>query len=114
MFSLIGLGLVFGLLYAIGRYFYYLAEDHGKSRWGFAILGIVSYYVGTILFSLLFLLAYDIFDLVSFNEADNTALNVLSIPFGIAFCIGFYHLLKRIWSKQEKFDPNIIDQIGEQ
>ena len=33
------LGLV--LLYWIGKYFYKLAEEYDKSKWGFAILGLV-------------------------------------------------------------------------
>ena len=41
------LGLV--LIYFIGKYFYKLAEDFGKSKWGFAILGVVSYYAGAFL-----------------------------------------------------------------
>ena len=42
------LGLL--LLYWVGKYFYKLAEEHDKSKWGFAILGVVSYYAGIVVF----------------------------------------------------------------
>ena len=43
------LGLV--LLYWIGKYYYKLAEVYNKSQWGFAILGIVVYYAGIVVFA---------------------------------------------------------------
>ena len=43
------LGLL--LLYFVGKYFYNLAKEYNKSNWGFAILGIVVYYGGIIIFS---------------------------------------------------------------
>jgi hypothetical protein len=39
------LGLVF--IYFIGRYYYKLAENHNRSKWGFAVLGVATYYGGT-------------------------------------------------------------------
>ncbi|MEL6650056.1 MAG: hypothetical protein AAFP02_02595 [Bacteroidota bacterium] len=106
------LGLV--LLYFIGRYFYYLAEDYGKSKWGFAILGVISYYAGTFLFGITFGIFYEIFGSGSIEDFSDIAIGLMALPFGIATCAGLYYLLKRIWSKEEKFDPTIIDQIGEQ
>lgn len=41
------LGLVF--IYFIGKYFYKLVEEFGKSKWGFVILGVVLYYGGVFL-----------------------------------------------------------------
>jgi len=36
------LGLL--LIYFIGKYFYDLAILHEKSKWGWAVIGVVSYY----------------------------------------------------------------------
>ena len=41
--------LGFILLYWIGKYFYKLAEKYQKSEWGYALLGIGSYYGGILL-----------------------------------------------------------------
>lgn len=42
------------LLFFIGKYFYKLAEKFKKSQWGYTILGVVTYYGGTIIFGLAF------------------------------------------------------------
>ena len=85
----------------MGKWFYALAETHGKSKWLFAILGIVVYYV------MIYVVGFGlVFYAVTFN--DNTLLNMsdisfslLCIPFGLLGAWGFYRILKSNWEKQE-------------
>ena len=92
--------MIFGLflLYYIGKSFYELARDYHKSTWGFAILGVASYYFGTILGALLITLYVELLTESSIDDVSEIALNLMSIPFGLALCWGTYRLLKKSWS----------------
>lgn len=103
-------GLIF--LYFIGKYFYNLAGDHDKSQWGFAILGVVSYYVGTFIAGIAFVIGYELFDFGSIDDLSDTVISLMGMPFGLLTCWGLYKILQRNWGKYEKFDENIIDEIG--
>ncbi|MDO6596914.1 hypothetical protein Q4512_08295 [Oceanihabitans sp. 2_MG-2023] len=105
------LGLV--LLYWIGKYFYKLAEEFNKNKWGFAILGIVVYYAGIIIFSLIIGVSVELISpgfLDTFNE---TLLSFLMLPFGILSCYLLYKYLEKIWKKNIPNTNHLIDQIGE-
>jgi hypothetical protein len=91
------LGLFF--LYYIGKSFYELARLHQRSAWGFAILGVGSYYLGTILGALLIAVFVELVTDSSIDDIPDMALNVMSIPFGAALCWGTYRFLKKAWSK---------------
>lgn len=52
------------LIYFLGKAFYSLAQREGKSKsmqWLFAVLGILSYYVGTFIGGIIVFLVVDIF-----------------------------------------------------
>jgi len=93
--------MIFGLfvLYYIGKSFYELAKLHDRSAWGFAILGIAAYYLGTILGAVLIAIYVEWATESSIDDLPDLALNLMSVPFGIALCWGSYRLLKRTWSK---------------
>jgi len=93
--------MIFGLfvLYFIGKSFYELARLHNRSTWGFAILGIASYYLGTILGAVLIAIYVELITESSIDDLPDLALNLMSIPFGVALCWGTYYLLKKVWSK---------------
>ena len=103
------LGLL--LIYFIGKYFYKLSEEYNQNKWLYAILGIVVYYatgfclgIGLGIIDLIFELNLDY---------DNMfGINLLSIPFGIAACYGFYYLLKRKWEKSVVIIKDEIQDIG--
>ena len=94
------LGLL--LLYFLGKVYYDLAEKHGKSKWGFAILAAVIYYAGTMLGGIFYGALYVWQDkeqeLMAMND---TVLGIMAIPFGVALWGLGYFLLKRYWEKQE-------------
>lgn len=103
------LGLI--LLYFAGRAFYNLAEQHGKNKWLFAILGVVSYYGGLFLGGIVIALVYEIGLSRSIDEANDLFLGILAIPIGVLVCWGFYKVLESSWKKDTRRvgDAGILD-----
>ncbi len=99
-------------IYFVGKPFYKLAESHDRNKWGFAILGVISYYLGYFIFGFLILIGIELWSDSSIDDIDDIVLNLMFVPFGILSCVGLYFLLKRIWSKDKKVDENLIDEIG--
>lgn len=91
------LGLI--LLYFVGKAFYQLAHEHDRSPWGFAILGVVSYYAGLFIGGIIIAIAYELFAEQSVESVNEILLSVMALPIGVLSCWGFYQLLKRSWSK---------------
>ncbi|WP_339658707.1 hypothetical protein [uncultured Polaribacter sp.] len=104
------LGLV--LLYWIGKYYYKLAEEYSKSKWGFTILGILSYYGGTIVFGFLFVIIAEIISPGYVDDFNDSLLGLLALPFGALACYGLYKYLEKTWIKEDPRNKNSIDEIG--
>ena len=104
------LGLI--LLYWIGKYFYKLAEEYDKSKWGFAILGVVVYYSGILLFGILVGIYYGLFLPEELETLNETLIGLISIPFGILSCYLLYKYLEKKWKKNSPLENDLIDQIG--
>lgn len=87
------------LLYFIGKAFYELAHDYNKSRWGYAILGIISYYAGTFIggavLAIIGLLAHSDFP----RNQPKIILGLMAIPFGLLGCWLFYRILVGVWNR---------------
>jgi len=107
------LGLL--LIYYIGKQFYNLAGEHNKSQWGFAIIGIVSYYGGTILVGLIFGIIDVIRGVDYFTSMNDIVINLMALPFGVLTCWGLYKILNANWSKKkvvstgETLDSNVLN-----
>tara|TARA_R100000951_G_scaffold80583_1_gene68380 strand:- start:30 stop:332 length:303 start_codon:yes stop_codon:yes gene_type:complete len=99
------LGLIF--IYFVGRAFYRLAEEHQKSKWLWAVLGVVFYYTFGFIIGI-------IVALVNFNWAiqNEIVLSFIGIGVGIGGTIIIYHLLKRHWENKPTptTDIEILDQ----
>ena len=109
------------LIYYIGKQFYELAGENNKSKWGFAILGIVSYYAGTFIAGIVMALIYEIGMSKSIDDINDVVLGLIALPFGVLACWGLYKVLKSQWSKQSTFsaseeilDANFIPQQSEE
>jgi hypothetical protein len=100
------LGLV--LLYWIGKYFYKLAEDYDKSKWGFAILGIVVYYAVSIVFVTIIMLIFPKFS----DSSNDLIMSLIALPFGLLACYLFYYFLEKSWKDSKILDKDEIDNIG--
>lgn len=101
------------LIYFIGRHFYRLADEFNQNKWLFAILGIVSYYAGTLLFGLGVGIAAALTGNLQWADDSNSLLvGVMALPFGIGACALFYYILKRVWGKRNDnlgLDDDILD-----
>ncbi|MDY2587956.1 hypothetical protein [Winogradskyella aquimaris] len=102
------LGLI--LLYWIGKYFFKLAEEYNKNKWGFAILGVVTYYAGIIIFSFIFGIVIELTSPGAIDNINETLLGLMMLPFGILSCYVLYKYLEKTWKKN--LPVNEIDQIG--
>ncbi|TMM57146.1 hypothetical protein FEE95_11685 [Maribacter algarum] len=102
------LGLL--LLYWIGKYFYKLAEEYDKSQWGYAILGIISYYGGTIFFGIIIGILSEIVAPGSIDTVNETVLGLIMLPFGVLTCYLLYKYFEKTWKKNMPI--NEIDEIG--
>lgn len=108
------LGLI--LIYFIGKSFYNLAGEHNRSEWGFAILGVVTYYAAMFLsqMAIAFIMVANGSYIEDINEV---LLAFLGIPFGLLAWWGVYSLLKKQWSKNpiysdaEILDDTLIDEL---
>ncbi|MEO6637421.1 MAG: hypothetical protein ABIN25_04040 [Ginsengibacter sp.] len=100
------------LLYFIGKYYYKLAEYNNKSPWGYAIIGVATYYGGTFLAGILLGLVLEISSIGSVEDMSTLTLGIIALPFGVGATALLYHLLKKNWEKQRKTDMEMIEQIG--
>lgn len=87
------------LLYFAGKAFYDLAARHDKSKWGFAILGVLSYYGGVFFGGIILALIYEFGFSGSIDDINDQVLGLISIPFGVLLCWGFYKRLEAVWSR---------------
>ncbi len=102
------LGLV--LIYWIGKYFYVLAEKYNQNKWLYAILGVVIYYLGQIIFGVILAIFNEFLE---FNiNLDDVVINLLGIPIGGLACYGFYKILENNWKKIQLQPIENIDDIG--
>jgi hypothetical protein len=94
------LGLI--LLYFAGKAYYDLAGTHGKSKWTFAIIGVVSYYAGLLVGGIAIGVVYEIISPGSVEETNEMLLGIMAIPLGVLTCWGLYKMLQSSWSKARK------------
>ena len=104
------LGLI--LIYFIGKKFYDLAQKFGKSEWGFAILGVVTYYAGTFITGIVIALGYEFWSTASVDGMSDLALGFIALPFGVLSCVGLYYYLNNLWGKSKEVGKTNIDDIG--
>ena len=105
------LGLLF--IYFIGRSFYRLAERFNKRPWPNAILGIATYYGGSIIFGFSLGLYIGITDPESLNETSLDNWSYLSIPIGLLSCWLCYKYLQNRWLKLEpQAMENMVEDFG--
>jgi len=101
------LGLL--LIYFLGKKFYELAHEYDRSRWGFAILGVVVYYLGTFLAGVIIVLLGS--NSAAFLNLPDIVISLMSIPFGLLSAWILYRLLERSWiNAKESTDSDVLDQ----
>ena len=100
------LGLI--LIYWLGKKFYKLAEEYNKSQWGYAILGIVTYYAISIVFATVILFIMESFS----NTLNDYVLGLVAMPFGLLACYLLYKYFEKTWDYKNPKNDILIDQIG--
>lgn len=109
------IGLI--LFYFIGKQFYRLAEKYEKSNWGFAILGIATYYAGTFIVSLSYYLLAEILESEKMYDIPMPVFRLLVVPFGLLACWILYQNLEHSWQtaktkpKSDTIDDELIRKI---
>lgn len=105
------LGII--LLFVMGKYFYKLAEKYEKSKWGYAILGIVTYYgvffVAGIIYTLIFFMNNP---LASEDDLSDWSITLICLPIGLGGAYLLYYLLEKNWRKNANKGRANIDDIG--
>jgi hypothetical protein len=100
------------LIYFIGKQFYKLAEEFNKNKWVFAILGVLTYYVGQVIFGVLIAIYDEIQGTFIIESSSDLALGLMGMPVGLLACVSLYYLLRYHWRKNKKPEENLIDEIG--
>ncbi len=97
----------------IGKYFFKLAETYEKSKWGYAILGIVTFYATVFITGFIYAMFY-----ISSNpyatedDISTIVITLLSIPIGLGVTYLLYYLLEKSWKKNFTNEKPSIDDIG--
>ena len=99
------LGLI--LIFFVGKAFYDLAGRHDKNQWGFAILGIATYYAGIMTAGFLMGIISEL-GIFSFYDYSEPVLGIMGFPFGVLACWGTYVLLKKHWNKPKSVDAGDV------
>jgi hypothetical protein len=87
------------LIFFVGKYFYDLAAQYNKSKWLFAIIGVISYYGGTFLLGLAIAFMGEYGVSGDLTGLSGIGLSLLAIPAGVLTSWLSYSLLKKAWSK---------------
>jgi len=97
------------LIYFIWKHYSELAIEHNRNKWGFGLLGIATYYLGTFIAGV----AIGIIDLIAgthyIDESSNIILSLISMPFGLLFVWGLYKLLESKWKTKNFPDGESLD-----
>ncbi|MEM8528652.1 MAG: hypothetical protein AAGG68_28695 [Bacteroidota bacterium] len=103
------LGLL--IIYFLGKRFYTLAEEHDKSAWGFAILGVGIYYAASIVAGIIIVILYELYGTGSIDDVNDRVLSLISMPFGIlAWWLAYLYTKKRFEAKPKTVtDSNLLD-----
>ncbi|MGD1842133.1 MAG: hypothetical protein ACFB0B_14735 [Thermonemataceae bacterium] len=105
-------GLV--VIYFIGKAYYTLAEEYKQSKWTYAVAGVAVYYLGSFLGGITWGIIFEIYEEGYIDTVDDLMLGLLSLPFGIATCLGSYKLLKQRWQRRQELLSELVEGFGEQ
>ena len=106
------LDIIFAII--IGSAYYRLADQYGKSNWGYGILGGVLYFVATFVYGIIYgiVIVLNNPNVTDANSINTITLKTTAIVVGIVVPIIVYFILDRNWKKNQKEDRDSIDRIG--
>ena len=94
----------------VGKYYYELAQDHYKHRWGYAFLGVGLYYGSNVLYWIL--VPFIVVPLFGTGVITGSMAIIVPILFSLLMCLLVYVQLGRVWRKKEEPFVDEIDEIG--
>jgi hypothetical protein len=98
--------LGFLLLYFIWKYYSELAVEYDKHKWGYVLLGIATYYIGTFVGGFVIGLILELMG----SDVSDLLLTFIALPFGLLSVWGLYKILQNRWSKESaNSDNNSLD-----
>jgi len=97
---MIGLLLMFFIAGAYSE----LAFEYNKSRWGYGILGVLMYYLGTFIGGLIIGIIGVILGANITDESSRIAFTLLCVPFGLLACWGCYKILGNYWENKIRIE----------
>lgn len=102
------------LLFFIGKIFYKLAEKYEKNKWGFAIIGIVTYYAGTFITAIIYgFIYFMMYPDASDESVETIGLKLIVVVFGLLSCVILHYALENNWKKAKKLkEKDRIHEIG--
>jgi hypothetical protein len=104
------IGLI--LLYFAGKQFYELAKKHGKHKWGYALLGVASYYIGLFVGAFVIAYLYEMNSPGSIDEGNEMLIGLAGVPVGILTCVLLYKFLaKRLRNEVVVTSDDLLDDI---
>ncbi|HYG40715.1 MAG TPA: hypothetical protein VD908_18950 [Cytophagales bacterium] len=97
------------LLYFIGKAFFTLKEQSKKGKWGYAVLGIVTYFLGSMLGGVAVVLAMEVWEPGSTDAISERLLEIIALPFGLLACWLLYKQLKKQQTKPHFDKGEVLD-----
>ena len=101
------LGLL--LIYFLGKWFFELAKEFGKSKWLYAVLGVAVYYAGTLVVGFIIGILSVVFEFDSILDMPDIALNLIVLPFGLLAAWGFRKILEHNWKNKVIVNDQLLD-----
>lgn len=97
------------LIYFFWKVFSELAVQYNKSKWGFGLLGVATYYGGTFVGGICIGI-YDVIAGTNLSDSSNTiVLSLIAMPFGLLSVWGLYKFLENKWGSQRSEEEESLD-----
>ena len=102
------LGILF--IYFIWKRFAELAVEFGQKKWLYGVIGVISYYLGSLIGGVVVGIAAYFFEL-NVDWENKMSMSIIAIPFGFGSCYIVYTFLNKKWEK-DVVAIESIDDIG--
>jgi branched-subunit amino acid ABC-type transport system permease component len=99
------------IIFFTGKYFYRLAEDYNQNKWLYAIIGVVTYFIGAVIGGAILGLIEVVFQ-IGIDWTNSFLLTLILMPFAVGVCYVLHYLLKRNWDKKGIIVKDEIQDIG--
>jgi hypothetical protein len=91
-----------------------LAHKYNKNRWGYGLLGVVTYFGATFVYGFIYAIIYLMNDPYATEDdiEGGWTLRLSAIGVGVVVSYILYYFLERNWKKEQKRERIDINEIG--